>query len=76
MNIDWIRIIINLKEESLKIQDFSSATEFREIERWLKFKHPIEEIFENKNAYNEVVKRELLKMERKKKINKLNENNN
>lgn len=68
---NWIEIIKTLKENSLKIQDFASATQYREIERWLTFKHPIEEIFENKSAYNKIVKYELKKLERRKKLEKL-----
>ena len=70
---DWIQIIINLKIEKANEHDFITASQFREIERWLKFNHSIEEIFENKNAYNEVVKKELIKLERRKKIEKIND---
>jgi len=70
---DWIKIISNLKWKKANDYDFVSAAEFREIEKWLEFKHPIEEIFENKNAYNEIVKKELLKLERRKKLEKINE---
>ena len=70
---DWIKIIFKLRYEKATNYDFVSASQFSEIEKWLKFNHPIEEIFENKEAYNEVVKKELLKLERRKKIEKLNE---
>ena len=42
--------------------------------KWLEFNHSIEEIFDNKDSYNDSVKKELLKLERRKKIDKINEN--
>ena len=73
--MNWIEIICNCKNKSVEIQDFISATEFREIERWLNFNHSIEEIFENKNNYCDVVRKELEKFERRKKIYKLSKIN-
>ena len=70
---DWLQLIINIKDKKIEEQDFQSATIFRDIERWLKFNHPIEEIFDNKDSYNEVVKKELVKLERRKKIEKIND---
>jgi hypothetical protein len=72
---DWIQIIIDLKNErAYKYQDFVTAAEYYNIEKWLKFNHTIEEIFENKNSYCEIVKKELLKLERRKKLDKINGN--
>lgn len=70
---NWLKIIQNLKMEYLKKKDIETAAEFREIENWLNFKHPIEEIFESNNSFNDVVKKELKKLERLKKLEQLNE---
>ena len=71
---DWIQIIYNLKEERFENLDYETAAQYRDIEKWLKFNHSIEEIFENKDSYCEIVKKELLKLERRKKIDKINGN--
>lgn len=72
--MDWIQIIKNLKEQKIKEQDFETAASFREIERWLEFNHSIEEIFDNKKSYNEIVQKELRRLERKKKLYKVSKN--
>jgi hypothetical protein len=75
--IDWFTIIGELKCKSLDIHDFPSAAQYREIQTWLTFNHKIEEIFEVKDKYNSIVKKELVKLERMKKLNKIqNENEN
>ena len=71
---DWIKIISNLKWKKANDYDFVSAAEFREIEKWLEFKHPIEEIFQNKTHYSKIVQKELIKLERKKKLYKVSKN--
>lgn len=70
--MDWIQIIINLKQQKVNEQDYESASQFREIEKYLTFKHKIEEVFEVKNHYNSIVQKELVKLERKYKLKKLN----
>ena len=70
--MNWIQIFKKLKNKSIEIEDWDSAEQFREIERWLSYNHPIEEVFYNRTAYNEIVKIELLKLERRKKIYKIN----
>ena len=65
---DYLEIIKKYKNKCAEQYDFESAAEFREIENWLNFKHPIEEIFENKLSYRKVVQIELLKLERRKKL--------
>ena len=70
---DWIKIIFNLKYEKASEYDFVSSAHFSDIEKWLKFNHPIEEIFQNKDAYNDIVKKELIKLERRKKLEKIND---
>jgi len=73
--IDWIEIIKNLKQKYYN-NDYQTSLQFRDIEWWLKYKHPIEEIFENFHQYNKIVKKELKKLERKKKLYEIYENNN
>ena len=72
---DWIQILNNLREKKRKEKDFGSAATFNLMIKWLEFNHSIEEIFDNKDSYNDSVKKELLKLERRKKIDKINGNN-
>lgn len=71
----WIETIAGLTEQKIKDQDYESAAQFREIERYLKYNHSIEEIFEAKLNYNKIVQKELVKLERKKKLYKIEKNN-
>lgn len=69
MKSNYINIIWNLKVKYLEKGDYSTAADFREIENWLSF-NSIEEVFNHPHK-NEIVKSELKKLERRKKLENL-----
>ena len=64
-----------LKNKCIKNKFFESADQFRTIEQRLMYRHKIEEIFEVRHQYTEIVKIEIEKIIRKKKLSKIIKNN-
>jgi hypothetical protein len=69
---NYISLITELKIKSVRQMKFETAAEYREIEALL-YHQTIEEIFKNKNSYNDIVVKNIEKIIRLKKLKKLND---
>jgi hypothetical protein len=72
MKMTWNLTIYFLKVQKVREQDFESACDYRSIERSLENNTTIEQIFDCKDTYTDSVKKELIKLERRTKLQKIN----